>query len=93
VARAPDGGLQIVEVADAGADALLVHDAHRVDPGLAFSLARLAEDPTAPTPIGIFRDVARPVYGRGAGFEQRITPPSDAQLDELLHAGDTWTVG
>jgi 2-oxoglutarate ferredoxin oxidoreductase subunit beta len=93
VARAPDGGLHIVDVADVGEEALLVHDSHRSDPGLAFSLARLADDPTSPTPIGVFRDVVRPVYGRGPGLEQRVTPPSDAQLDELLHAGDTWTIG
>jgi 2-oxoglutarate ferredoxin oxidoreductase subunit beta len=93
VARAADGGLQIVEVGDAGEDALLVHDSHRSDPGLAFSLARLAEDPTGPTPIGIFREVSRPVYARGPGAEQRATAASEDQLAELLLAGDTWTVG
>jgi 2-oxoglutarate ferredoxin oxidoreductase subunit beta len=92
VARAADGGLAIVDVADVGEQALLVHDAHRTEPGLAFSLARLAEDPTGPTPIGIFRDVQRPVYGRGPGAAERITPASDEQLTALLAAGDTWTV-
>ena len=57
VARAHDGGLEIVDVADAGEDALIVHDPGRMDPSLAFSLARLAEDPTQPTPFGIFRDI------------------------------------
>ena len=33
----------------------------REDPGLAFSLAKLSRDPTGPTPIGVFRDVSRPV--------------------------------
>jgi 2-oxoglutarate ferredoxin oxidoreductase subunit beta len=92
VARGSDGGLCIVDVAEVGEDALIVHDPGRIDPGLAFSLARLAEDPTGPTPIGIFRDVVRPVYGRaaapGAG-----TPGNEEQLSELLFAGDTWTVG
>ena len=60
VARGADGGLAIVDVADVGEDALIVHDPTRLDPGLAFSLARLAENPTGPTPIGIFRDVAAP---------------------------------
>jgi len=91
VARAAHGGLEIVDVASVGEDALIVHDAHLTDPGLAFSIARLADDPTCPTPIGVFRDVQRPVYGRG-----RVGGPSlaatDTQLESLLHAGETWTV-
>jgi 2-oxoglutarate ferredoxin oxidoreductase subunit beta len=88
VARAPDGGLRIVEVAEVGEDTLLVHDPGRSDSGVAYSLARLAEDPTGPTPIGIFRDVERPVYGRGAG---RVAG-TEEELSELLLAGDTWNV-
>jgi 2-oxoglutarate ferredoxin oxidoreductase subunit beta len=91
VARAADGGLEIVDVADAGADALIVHDPRRRDPGLAFSLARLAEDPTGPTPIGIFRQVERPVYFRSAPVVSE--PATEAELAELLWRGDTWTVG
>jgi 2-oxoglutarate/2-oxoacid ferredoxin oxidoreductase subunit beta len=90
VARAADGGLEIVDVASAGEESLIVHDPRRADPGLAFSLARLAEDPTGPTPIGVFRSVSRPVYGRGV--EVAPEPPSDAELGELLLGGDTWTV-
>ncbi len=90
IALAPNGGLRIVEIAETGEDALLVHDPHRPDSGLAFSLAKLAEDPTGPTPIGIFRDVERPVYGRN-GHVSPQTPGED-QLAELLMSGDTWTV-
>jgi 2-oxoglutarate ferredoxin oxidoreductase subunit beta len=91
VARAADGGLSIVSVADVGEDALIVHDPTREDPGLAFSLARLANDPTGPTPIGIFRSVSRPVFGRGVvpGVDQ---PASEEQLSELLAGADTWTI-
>ena len=75
-------------MADVGEDALLVHDPARADPGLAFSLAKLAETPTAPTPIGIFRQRA------AAGVSRATRPPSRrrAQLADLLTAGDTWTV-
>ena len=90
VARAADGGLEIVDVASVGEDALLIHDPSRPDPSLAFSLARLANDPSQPTPIGIFRAVERPVYGRGGGV--RPEPASEAELEELLLRGDTWTV-
>jgi 2-oxoglutarate ferredoxin oxidoreductase subunit beta len=90
VSRGPDGGLAIVNVADVGEDALIVHDPAREDPGLAFSLARLAKDPTGPTPIGIFRDVKRPVWGRAG--QLRGEAASDEQLAALLTSGDTWTV-
>jgi 2-oxoglutarate ferredoxin oxidoreductase subunit beta len=91
VARGADGGLCIVDVADVGEEALIVHDPTRADPGLAFSLARLADDPTCPTPIGVFRDVQRPVFGRAG--TTRPEAASDGELAELLLAGDTWTVG
>jgi 2-oxoglutarate ferredoxin oxidoreductase subunit beta len=91
VARGPDGGLAIVDVADVGEDSLIVHDPTRSDPGLAFSLARLADDPTSPTPIGIFRQVERHVYGRGGPV--RTTPATDVELADLLLGADSWTVG
>jgi 2-oxoglutarate ferredoxin oxidoreductase subunit beta len=91
VVRAADGGLEIIELSDGAEADLIVHDPARRDPSLAFSLARLAEDPTGPTPIGIFRDVERPVYGRGdePGTRQ---PPTETDLAELLTHGDTWNV-
>jgi 2-oxoglutarate ferredoxin oxidoreductase subunit beta len=91
VARAADGHLAIVDVADVGEDALIVHDPERADPGLAFSLARLADDPTVPTPIGVFRDVQRPVFGRHRAG--RATPATDVELTDLLVGSDSWTVG
>ena len=90
VARGADGGLSIVSVEEVGEDALLVHDPTRLDSGLAFSLAKLAEDPTGPTPIGIFRDIERPVYGRTARVAPE--PASIEELGELLNSADTWTV-
>jgi 2-oxoglutarate ferredoxin oxidoreductase subunit beta len=90
VARAADGGLEIVDVASVGEDVLLVHDPTRPDPSLAFSLARLANDPSQPTPIGIFRSVERRVFGRNGGA--RPEPASEVELQELLLRGDTWTV-
>jgi 2-oxoglutarate/2-oxoacid ferredoxin oxidoreductase subunit beta len=85
VARRADGSLEIV---DATGD-LVVHDAHADDPTPAFALARLAGSPSDPTPIGVFRAVERPVGIRTA---PRSAADAD-QLEELLHAGDTWTVG
>jgi 2-oxoglutarate ferredoxin oxidoreductase subunit beta len=82
--------LRIVAVDEVGEDALIVHDPTRKDPGLAFSLARLAEDPTGPTPIGIFRQVERQVYGHPSKILPE--PVADEELAELLLRGDTWAV-
>ena len=92
VARGADGDLRIVEVSDVGEDALLVHDAHREDPSLAFALARLAEQPTGPTPIGVFRAIERPLHGAAAANNAGRAVADVQQLDALLHAGDTWSV-
>jgi 2-oxoglutarate ferredoxin oxidoreductase subunit beta len=91
VARAADGSLEIVT---GERDDLVVHDAHRADPAQAFALARLADSPNEPTPIGVFRAVERPVAltevsRRLAAARESIGPGA---LGDLLHAGDTWTV-
>jgi 2-oxoglutarate ferredoxin oxidoreductase subunit beta len=94
VVMGPDGQLRIVEVADVGVDALLVHDAHRADPSLAFALARLAHDVHSPTPFGVFRDVDRPDYG--ALVERQLvdasTKKGPGDLRTLLQSGGTWHV-
>jgi 2-oxoglutarate/2-oxoacid ferredoxin oxidoreductase subunit beta len=92
VARAADGGLELVEVAQSGEDALLVHDAHREDPSLAFALAHLADRPTEPTPIGIFRNVEHPLHGASAALNADRAVGGLDDLEALLHAGDTWHV-
>ena len=70
------------------------HDAHRTDPSLAFALSRLADGPTGPTPIGVFRDIERPAYGDG--MEHQLRTAADQQgpgeLARLLGSGDTWNV-
>ena len=69
-------------------------DAHRADPSLAFELSHLAERPTGPTPIGVFRDIERGVYGEALAREIIETRANVgvSELEKLLHAGDTWTV-
>jgi 2-oxoglutarate ferredoxin oxidoreductase subunit beta len=95
VVRNARGDLEIVDVAAVGEDALLVHDAHREDPSLAFALSRLSTRPTSPTPIGIFRQVERsvPISDQGARLQAARASVGDQELDALLCAGDTWTVG
>ncbi|OWY60339.1 hypothetical protein B7486_69710 [cyanobacterium TDX16] len=88
------GHAKIVEVADVGEEAILVHDEARDDPGLAFMLSRLANGPTSPTPVGVFRAVQRPEYGEGASRQiaaaQEQQGPGD--LAALLRSNGTWEV-
>ena len=67
VARGADGRLELVEVADVGEDALLVHDAHRQEPSLAFELAHLARQPDRPHPDRRVPRRRAPGLRRGAG--------------------------
>jgi 2-oxoglutarate ferredoxin oxidoreductase subunit beta len=88
------GRATIVDVADVGEEALLVHDEARPDPTLAFTLARLSTAPTMPTPIGVFRAVERLEYGsevaRQLAGAQEQRGPGD--LATLLRSGGTWEV-
>ena len=89
----PDASAEIVEVADVGEEGLLVHDEHARTPSLAAAIARLSHTPHGPTPIGVFRDVERPVYD-DLMAEQLATASAKQQGDlaALLQAGDTWTI-
>ena len=90
-----DGQLEIVEVAEVGEDALLVHDAERDDPGLAFALSRLATSTHEPTPFGIFRSVQRPEYASEATRQLAVASEKKGpgELAALLRSGGTWSVG
>jgi 2-oxoglutarate ferredoxin oxidoreductase subunit beta len=94
VIQRSDGRLEIVPVAEAGTDALLVHDENRSDPSLAFALSRLAQGPYEPTPIGVFRAVERPEYG--AQMSEQIVQTQEKRglgdVAALLRSGSSWTV-
>jgi 2-oxoglutarate/2-oxoacid ferredoxin oxidoreductase subunit beta len=94
VVRRDDSSLALADVAAVGEDALLVHDAHADNPSLAFELAQLAPAPVGPTPIGVFRDVERPVYAEMLMHEREEARGriGAADLDHLLKSGYTWTV-
>jgi 2-oxoglutarate ferredoxin oxidoreductase subunit beta len=96
VVRDAAGRLSIADIAEVGEDALLVHDAHDANPSLAFALAHLAEQPTGPTPIGVFRAVERPLYAEAMTAELEKAQIGDGlgadELNALFRSGDTWTV-
>ena len=89
----PDGSMSIVPTAEAG-DRVVIHDPTRDEPTTAFALSRLSHNPTGPTPLGIFRQVDRPVYDDG--MQQQIDDArarhGTGDLSALLHSGATWDV-
>jgi 2-oxoglutarate ferredoxin oxidoreductase subunit beta len=90
----PDGSVEVVAVADVGEDALLVHDSHSESPTIAFALGRLGYPVPGALPIGVFRDIERPVYDElmAAQLEDARSTKGEGDLDALLHAGDTWQI-
>jgi 2-oxoglutarate ferredoxin oxidoreductase subunit beta len=86
------GRARIVDVADVGEEAILVHDERRDEPGLAFMLSRLARGPFEPTPVGVFRAVERPVYGDEVDrqLEAARERQGRGDLAALLRSAGTW---
>lgn len=94
VTRTANGSVTVAPIAEIGLERVLVHDAHADDPQLAFALAQLTDNNRlTQAPIGIFRDVERPVYDDLAR-EQLATFDDDTQraaaVTTLMHGRDTW---
>jgi 2-oxoglutarate ferredoxin oxidoreductase subunit beta len=74
-------------------DDLLFHDEHVADSTLAFLLAQMRH-PDLPEPIGVFRDVERPIYedliARQLYDEEAKHGRGDLQA--IFDSGDTWVV-
>src|SRR5213083_2439147 len=84
-----DGSAEVFD----GDDDALVWDAHHPEASPAFALSRLTRDAVGATPIGVFRDVERPVYDE-LMQEQLATAreQKEGELGALLVGGDTWTI-
>jgi 2-oxoglutarate ferredoxin oxidoreductase subunit beta len=89
VRQRADGSVEVVDVTDESE--LLVHDAHHPESSLAFALSRLTHSTAGATPIGILRDVERPVYDELMAEQlETARAQRDGDLAALLTAGDTW---
>jgi 2-oxoglutarate ferredoxin oxidoreductase subunit beta len=89
------GELRVVAVTPENESALLIHDAHVENPATAFALTRLADPDTLDrTPIGILRDVDRPVYDTlmAEQLDRAVEEKGRGDLSTLLSGGDTWDV-
>lgn len=73
---------------------LLVHDVKSKDPVLAFIYSQMTEDPTLPTPVGVFRAVEHNCYDQDVKTQIAFAKEKmgKGNLMDLLHKGDTWTV-
>ncbi|MFI6344700.1 2-oxoacid:ferredoxin oxidoreductase subunit beta [Streptomyces sp. NPDC050560] len=89
------GDLAVVEVTPENEADILVHDARAESPTTAFALSRLADPATLHhTPVGVFRDVRRPVYDTlmSDQLDTAVEKQGKGDLSALLHGNDTWTV-
>lgn len=89
------GDLEVVAVTEENRSQILVHDAHAASPTTAFALSRLADPDTLHhTPIGVLRDVERPVYDTlmADQLDTAVERQGKGDLAALLAGNDNWTV-
>jgi 2-oxoglutarate/2-oxoacid ferredoxin oxidoreductase subunit beta len=85
----PDGSAEVFD----GAGEALLWDAHYPEASPAFALSRLTRETAGGTPVGVFRDVERPVYDELMEGQLRAArEKGEVDLASLLAAGDTWTI-
>ena len=86
-----DGSIDVCEASDQD---VLVHDAKHPTPSLAFALSRVTQETHGGTPIGVFRDIERPVYDElmAEQIETAVAKRGAGELEALLHSGETWTI-
>jgi len=86
-----DGSIEVCAAAEEG---VLVHDAHHEGAALAFALSRVTQDSHGGTPVGVFRDVERPVYDdlMAGQLVAATAKYGEGDLAELLHSGETWNI-
>jgi len=92
-----EGGLHVVDLGGpeaADGSGLVVHDAKREDPALAFEIAHAGTREGFPMPIGIFRAVDYPPFETLMNDQMReIREKKGAgSLEKLLASGETWEV-
>ena len=85
-------GAKVVEVAEVGRDNIHVHNPADPNPSVAFALSRLSHGPYGPTPLGIFRKVPTPSYGRL--LEHQIAEARNhkgpGDLAKVIRSRGTW---
>jgi 2-oxoglutarate/2-oxoacid ferredoxin oxidoreductase subunit beta len=90
-------GLSVRPSAELAGETPVVHDATVDDPAYAFALSRLSGSDLGTVPIGVFRNVQRPSYDeliqkQLEDAKSQVTGTPNEMLNDLLNAGDTWTI-
>jgi 2-oxoglutarate ferredoxin oxidoreductase subunit beta len=72
----------------------VAHDEHAADASYAFSLSRITRGTHGRVPLGVFRDVERPVYDElmAEQIETATAKRGPGDLAALLTSGETWTI-
>ncbi|HEX7582426.1 MAG TPA: 2-oxoacid:ferredoxin oxidoreductase subunit beta [Gaiellaceae bacterium] len=83
-----------IEVCDGNAPDVLVHDSVHESAALAFALSRVTQETHGGTPVGVFRNVVRPVYDElmSGQLVTAVEKRGPGDLAALLHSGETWTI-
>jgi 2-oxoglutarate ferredoxin oxidoreductase subunit beta len=83
-----------IEICAAGDPDVLVHDVAHGSPSLAFALSRVTQETHGGTPVGVFRNVRRPVYDElmAEQIDEATEKLGAGDLEALLHSGETWTI-
>ncbi|HVS84688.1 MAG TPA: 2-oxoacid:ferredoxin oxidoreductase subunit beta [Gaiellaceae bacterium] len=83
-----------IEECAASEDGILVHDETQTEPVLAFALSRVTQATHGGTPVGVFRNIERPVYDEmmAEQLETAVAKRGAGDLAELLGSGETWVV-
>ncbi len=85
-------GLKLEAKTNPADSEVLVHDSKDAEGTLPFMLSRLAH-PTHPVPVGIFRDIERPVFNQDARAQmEKSKQKSPPDLEKLFNSGSTWKV-
>jgi 2-oxoglutarate ferredoxin oxidoreductase subunit beta len=87
--------LEVVTVGENGVTEkdILVHDAKREDPTIAFMMANLSSRPGFPVPIGVFRDVRHATADELNWQQIDGAMAKPGSLEKLLAGNDTWKIG
>ena len=82
----------VVDMENHSTDDLLVHDETNLD--LAHIIANWTTHPTLPEPIGVIYSVDKPTYNSEmvSQVESAVKAKGAGKVQDLLNAGDTWTV-
>ena len=82
----------VVDMEEHSLDDLLVHDETNLD--LAHIIANWTTHPVLPEPIGVLYSVDKPTYNSEmvAQVDSAIKAKGAGKVQDLLNAGDTWTV-